>query len=410
MSQRLQILVCLAAAAASAQVTTDRVSATGRIVDAESKQPIPNATVMVYSAGVRTGYDLACPTCYVDCGKRTTTNENGEFAIGNLSNNLIFNLLVVGDGYSVSQLKKVDPQNQTTPATGVLKKRTTPQDPLQTVKGKIVDRMGQPVRDAMIAQQGLIMENGGRMFGGDEQWIDPIAVSNKDGEFEMSHSRKAKGMVLEVTPRGMAPKLATLDTGGARKTIEVSDGATVRGRLVGPDGKPVANAQLALSTHTRSAGMIFRDVLIGTNDKGEFVITNVPAGRVWDLFPRMDALAPLGLAGAPTMLETRDDGQDINVGNIQMRPAHTLKGRIVLSNGLPIPAGMRVSIGADRINDRQVVNLSPDGTFEFRGLAPGFYYLIPAVKDYQPRNPDQMIEVLIEGDRSGLSVTLYPKP
>lgn len=364
---------------------------------------------MVHSAGVRTGYDLACATCYVDCGKRTTTNQDGEFTIGSLSNNLTFNLLVVANGYSVLQLKKVDPLK----ASGTdaqLKKRTAPPDPLQTAKGKVVDSFGKPVRDALISQQGLLLENGGRMFGGDDTWIDPIAVSNSEGEFEMAHKQRAKGMVLEITPRGMAPKLATLSTGGDRQIVAVRDGATVRGRLVAPDGKPVPNAQMVVSTHARMGGMLYRDVAIGTNENGEFVITNVPAGRVWDLFPRMDAMAAKGISAAPRLLETRDDGQDINMGDIMMKPAHTLKGRIVLADGSPIPDGMRVSLAADRVNDRQVVKLPPDGSFEFRGLAPGVYILVPAVKDHQPKNPDEMIEVLIEGDRAGLSVTLYPKP
>jgi hypothetical protein len=30
---------------------------------------------MVYSAGVKKGFDLFCPTCYVDCGKRAVTDE-----------------------------------------------------------------------------------------------------------------------------------------------------------------------------------------------------------------------------------------------------------------------------------------------------------------------------------------------
>lgn len=407
MRHRLQIVFCLAAAAASAQ-TIERASASGVVVDFESKQPVSNATVMVYSAGVRTGYDRACPTCYVDCGKRATTNEKGEFTIAGLSGNLVFDLLVIGDGYSVLPLKRFDPATGKA-ASAELRKRATPDEPFQTVKGKVVDPLGKPVRDAMIEQQGLLMDGGGMMFGGNDQWIDLVAVSNKDGEFEMSFKKKAKGMILEVTPRGMAPKLTTLDTGGERKTVRVNDGSTVRGRLVGRDGKPVANAQMVLSTHTRTSGMSYRDVLIGTNENGEFVITNVPAGRVWDLYPRMDALAAKGLAGVPRLVETRDDGHEVNVGDVAVQPSFTLKGRVTLADGSPIPAGMRVSVNADRVNDRQVMQLPPDGAFEFKGLAPDFYILSPAVKDYQMKEPNQMIEVLMEGDRSGLAVTLYPK-
>ena len=36
------------------------------MIDEATNQPVPNATVMVYSAGVKKGYDQFCPTCYVD--------------------------------------------------------------------------------------------------------------------------------------------------------------------------------------------------------------------------------------------------------------------------------------------------------------------------------------------------------
>jgi protocatechuate 3,4-dioxygenase beta subunit len=49
-------------------VAAERLTINGRVTDASGK-PLDHATVMVYEAGVRTGYSLYCPTCYVDCGK-----------------------------------------------------------------------------------------------------------------------------------------------------------------------------------------------------------------------------------------------------------------------------------------------------------------------------------------------------
>ena len=99
----LYLLIALALPAA------ERVTATGTVIDEATNQPVPNATVMVYSAGVKKGYDLFCPTCYVDCGKRATTNETGAFTIANLSGDLVFKLLVIHEGHSSSFINKVDP-------------------------------------------------------------------------------------------------------------------------------------------------------------------------------------------------------------------------------------------------------------------------------------------------------------
>jgi hypothetical protein len=381
-----------------------RVTANGTVLDETTSQPIPNATVMVYSAGVKTGYDQFCPTCYVDCGKRATTNADGAFHIPNLSPDLIFKLLVIHEGHSSAFISKVDPSaGPAQPAR--LKPRTSPENPAQTVRGRLTDAKNLPVRDAVITQQGIIFEQG-RAFG-DLGWIDLVAVSNQNGEFELAYSKPAKSMILQVAPRGMAPKLVALPTGPAKHAITVTDGATVRGRLMA-NGKPVPNAELVLTTHSRISGTTFQDIRIGTNQNGEFVITNVPAGRVWDLVPTMDSLAPQNLAARLTHVATKDDGQDLDIGVIEAFPSHTLKGRVQLSDGSPIPAGMRINLSASRAPDRQSLLLPPDGAFEFKGLAKGVYVLSPAIKGYQAKDPEQPAEFLLDGDRKDFQITYYP--
>jgi len=381
-----------------------RVTATGTIIDDATNQPIANATVMVYSAGVKTGYDQFCPTCYVDCGKRATADATGAFTIANLSPDLLFNLLIVHEGHSASFINKIDPASGPTPAAK-LKKRISPENPAQIVRGRLTDNKNLPVRDALITQQGIIFEQG-RSFG-DRDWIDLVAVSNANGEFEMAYSKPAKSMILQLAPRGMAPKLVALPTGAKPHAITVTDGATIRGRLV-YNGKPVANAESGLTTHSRTAGTSFQDVRIGTNENGEFAITNEPLGRIWDLYATMDSLAPKNLAAAVTHVATKDDGQEINIGDITATPAHTLRGKVQLSDGAPIPPNMRVNVFADRVRDRQTLTLQPDGAFEFKGLGKGVYSLGPAVKGYQPQDPERPTECLIEGDQKDFNVTLFP--
>jgi hypothetical protein len=394
----LYLLLALALPAA------DRVTATGTVIDDATNQPVPNATVLVYSAGVKKGYDQFCPTCYVDCGKRATTDEAGAFTIANLSGDLLFKFLVIHEGHSASFINKIDPAAGPTPPAK-LKPRTSPVNSAQLARGRLTDAKNLPVRDALITQQGIIFDQG-RSFG-DRDWIDLVAVSNANGEFEMAYGKPAKSMILQVAPRGMAPKLVALPTGAKVHPITVTDGATIRGRLV-HNGKPVANAEFGLTTHSRVSGTFFQDIRIGTNENGEFAITNVPAGRIWDLYATMDSLAPKNLAARITHVATKDDGQDIDIGDIVASPSHTIRGKIQLSDGAPIPPNMRVNVFADRVNDRQTLTLPPDGAFEFKGLAKGVYSLGPAVKGYQPQDPERPTEFLIEGDRKDFNVTLHP--
>lgn len=159
-----------------------RVTVPGTVVDESSKQPVAGATVLVHSAGVRTGYDSACPTCYVDCGKRGTTDAEGKFSIEGLSPDLVFTMLVVRDGYGSIFIRKHDPEKGA--ATAAIKKRMLPADPKQTVLGKVIDTNRRPVKEALISQQGIHVGDMRRF--GDIDWIDLVAVSNRDGEFEMA--------------------------------------------------------------------------------------------------------------------------------------------------------------------------------------------------------------------------------
>jgi hypothetical protein len=380
------------------------VTAVGKVVDADGNA-IEHAAVLVYSAGVKKGFSLFCPTCYVDCGKRTLTGADGTYSIAGLNPDLVFNFLIVREGYNATFVDRVDPEKGHA-ETAVLKKRTSPENPAQIVRGRVVDRKGIPVRDALVEQQGAIFRRGSSF--GARGWIDLIAVTNSLGEFEISYSKPLDAVIVQVSPRGMAPKLVTVSTGPDRKTITVTEGAAIRGRLL-QNGKPVAQAEMGRSTHSRVAGETLPEVRIGTDDDGKFAITNIPPGRIWYLYGKMEALAPRGLSAEIVECATKGDGQDVNVGDIPVRPAYTLRGKIVLSDGKPIPPDMRINLFSDRVPDSQTLTLAPDGLFEFKGLGRGVYSLSPSVKGYEVQDT-QSTELLIEGDVSELAVFLQPTP
>jgi len=404
---------------AGAATAADRLTLTGKVTDAAGK-PLAGATVMVYHAGVKQGYSTYCPSCYADCGKRTLTDAAGAFTIPSLSPDLYFELLVVRDGYLPAFVSKVDP---TKPAPdAVLKPREAVADLRRVVRGVVVDEHERPVRDAVVEPQGIKGETPqgpGSMYGA-IRGLEPVAVTNDKGEFELAHDQPFEALVLQVEARGLAPRIFTsLATGAERHRLMVTDGATIRGRLV-QDGKPVPNAEIGLKARQRGwaadlklVGYPLPEVRIGTNQDGTFAITNVTPGVEWYLYGKMESLA--GRGGAPIVeCVTRDDREEVDAGDLSLTPALRLRGKVVLSDGQPMPAGMRVTIGSDRSFDSQTAVLASDGGFEFTGLAKGGYTIFASVRGYRLKpdgNASRRMDLNLTMDRdvNDFTMTLEPQ-
>jgi hypothetical protein len=281
-----------------------------------------------------------------------------------------------------------------------------------------VDLQGRPMGGVVIEPQGISQARGNGQAPvsryGTIDGLELLAVSNQKGEFELAHSEPATGMVLWVEARGMAPKLVVLHTGTTRETIEVSDGAVIRGHLV-DHGKPVAGAEIGLIARNRGGfggnleiiGNPYGEIRIGSQEDGSFVITNVPTPVKWYIYGKMESIAARG-ATDPIECATTRDKEEVDVGGIQIKPGHRVRGRVTLSDGAALPEGMRVIISADRAWDSQTVVIGRDGRFEFIGLPTGKYDIIPAVRSYQLQGGRSVIETMVDRDIDDLAIVVVP--
>jgi len=129
--------------------------------------------------------------------------------------------------------------------------------------------------------------------------VDPISVTNANGEFEVAARRPTAWMLLTVEARGLAPKFFNkLPTGEQRHTLTISDGALIRGRLTTQDGKPVGGMEVGLVARRRGVtpidaymGNPYDEIRVGVKDDGTFAIPNVPKGVEWYLYGRMESMA-----------------------------------------------------------------------------------------------------------------------
>jgi hypothetical protein len=371
-----------------------RPAIVGTISDRDG-EPISGATVMIWTAGPQRGYSTYCPGCYADCGKRATTDAKGGFSFGQVDPTLRFNLLVVREGFAPLNVRKVEPFGPS--VTARLEHRKSPADPLQVVRGQIVGPSGRPIADAVVESEMVRWKNadgtpGGR--GGAVKGLDPLAVSNDRGEFEIAYMRPAVEMTMCVHARGMAPQWFELATGSERHTLALDRGATIRGRLV-QFGKPVPNAEMGLINKERGVGEHFPESRIGTQPDGTFEFVNVPARRGWFVYAKMNSILRLG-ATVPVSCRTSSN-EAIDVGDISVQSGHRIRGRVVLTDGRPIPEGMRMTVSAQEAWDSQTMSLPSSGKFEFANLPTGEYSLFPSVKGYHLSDKNPNLSWTIEG-------------
>ncbi len=390
---------------------TSRPSLTGTVLDPNGS-PLAGATVMVYHAGVKVGYSTFCPSCYSDCGKRAITDAKGTFEINDLSPDLWFTLLAARDGYVPEITRPIDPVKA--PAVSLkLAVRPATTDFSGTVRGRVVGADGSPVPDAIINPAGLIV--GRNSAYGALPGLQPLSVTNKEGEFELAYSKPTPKMLLEVEARGLAPKFAVMETGPNRHSITLAEGATIDGRLVQND-KPVPNAQIGLIAKDRGgfggdlklAGNPYEIVRIGTDAKGRFLIPNIPVGVDWYVYATMDSISPLG-STSPIEIRASKDGQYLRVPDLVIKPGFHIRGTILASDNKPIADGMRVILSSETVWDSQTMPLAADGHFEFTNLPAGKYTISASVKSYHEKTSQYgPTPFSVNHDIENFTTTIYP--
>jgi hypothetical protein len=393
----LILLVTLCPAfAAEPSKGAPRPAIAGTISD-EAGKPVVGATVMIWTAAPKKGYSTYCPSCYVDCGKRTVTIANGKFSFEHVDPTLRFNLLVVREGFAPQHVPKVEPYGN--PALVQLKQRTLPSDLSQVVRGKVVGPSGDPIADAVVEPEMVRWKRAdGRLAGrgGAVKGLDPLAVTNDKGEFELAYAHPAVNMTVCVFARGMASKwFEDLTTGPGWHTMPVSRGATIRGRLV-QFGKPVPDAEIGLMNKERTPGKHFPESRIGTQRDGTFLFANVPASNNWFVYAKMNSIVNRGATTAVSCRTSSDDAM-IDLGDIKIQSGHRVSGRVILTDGKPVADGMRMNIALTEAWDSQSVALPPDGRFEFQNVPTSECSLFPSVKGYHLSAKNPSLSWTIEG-------------
>jgi hypothetical protein len=354
-----------------------------------------------------------CPSCYADCGKHATTDAEGNFTIQNLDPSLTFHLVAAAEGHRARNSGRIDPMHDK--ASFRLAPLPTDLDPRQTVRGRIVDQDGKPVVGALVSPVGC--KQGERRWGGSLAGVDAFSITNQRGEFLITASDPADAFDLEVkSPRHAAKRFALVETGSDVHKLEVEIGSFVRGTLLA-DGQPVADALLGLVQTDRSGDVFFGEQQIGTRSDGSFEFSYVPAEADYYLYTKMSSSAADAGSLPLRRVSIGDSESTIELGELEVRPSHTLAGRLELTDGKPVPGPLQLMIDREGAWDAQTAIVERDGKFRFENVpdseavtfsarVPG--YRLSGDRNYHQVLNDTSLAMFVEGSRDDLVIYFEP--
>lgn len=346
---------------------------TGVVVDALAK-PVKGAHVYVYTAYPKVGWSAFCPSCYRDCGKHEPVDAKGTFRVAAMDPTLVFDVLAIADGYEPSFARHVDPSRGA--VTIGLEPRSTP-DADRMISGIVVDCDGKPVVGAVVEPNGYRTSNppGAKArlprpvtVYGNVPGVDKVSITDAKGAFALRIAEAEAMLDVRVTARSLAPRIDRMLVPGELRTIQMTDGATISGH-VARGGKPVAGARVAFVQRNRASSGYLGRTEIATAEDGLFVMTNLGPNETYIISVPADGVA--GGVVDPSMVTVGGDGTDIDAGTLAVVPGRRVAGTIVVAQGVPVPAHMRITLTNELTGESREAEVGEDRRFVFDAVPAG---------------------------------------
>jgi hypothetical protein len=221
------------------------------------------------------------------------------------------------------------------------------------------------------------------------------------GAFEVTGLSSGRVAIEAGAPgyRSSAPVTLELAPGERREGVEIvlAAGVAVTGRVLGPDGLPVAGARVGARAE-ESFGASWGRSSVETGAEGRFTLDTLAPGRVV-----LEATKE-GFAEATQELEVGPGGASVE---LHLGRGVEVSGWVFEADGAPAAGRqLQLSPGVMTFDFRSQQTTATDGSFAFRGVADGEYRL-KVLEDYSVlwSSPDP---IRVEGGApvSGLEVRL----
>src|SRR5215210_13367 len=340
-------------------------SAFGRVLDPDQR-PIAGAQVTLrtsLTSDPKTRFHAALQPESLDTFE-AATKADGRFDLGNLPAGR-YDLTARGRGWApltIPNLEVPEGNRATDLGTLVLAHGVA-------LEGAVVDASGKPVEGAEIR----LNEAGEPVIPRfrDEN-SEPEGLSGADGFFRIEDLRAGSTVDVSVARSGYAPGAAQGVQVPTEQPLRISLQAvgSVSGRVVDPDGKPIAGAYVHVEIRPRGRGgfLAFSGGPRGdrSDAEGSFRIKDVTPGPV-----SLSARAPGWQDGSVPDLELRG-GEDKRGVEIVLSAAAILTGRVLSPSGRAVPeAQVLLAPGESRSGGFHMSTADGDGRYVLDSLPPG---------------------------------------
>lgn len=203
------------------------VPVSGRVVEANSKTPVANATV--YLASSHQSHAMVA-TPGRERGIPTTTDAAGTFHFANGPRQGLVNLVAEASGYATAQIL-----NQQLKGEGT-NEYTLELELGQPIAGVVVDALGQPIANVQIAANGLSSKTP----------QSANVVSANDGTFLFPSLRAGPYQLTTTSQQHAECKVPVVMTGDMEVKLVLSTRGSVRLKVLAANGQQVKSFRLGL--------------------------------------------------------------------------------------------------------------------------------------------------------------------
>lgn len=409
----------------NAAYATTPIDLTGRI-------SLPNkaarATILVTWATLKSNFVSSVSMRSPILPVRAQTDGRGNFTIQSLDPRWLYFGYALAPGCKLKDLSPIDPTAG--PLNISLEAADTNLPPNEVIHGRVVDLGGQPVPGALIEVRGSARNGEGTWPAQD---VDVYAVSGKGGHFIITGKTPFDAVGGTVTADGFAesdfeqwPSDAVnqewAQTGSMpkglyeyskpRHQITLVAGALLEGRLL-KSGEPVANAEIRLNECSAGSSCWFWGPATLTDDQGKFRFSHLPPNKTFSICGAWHLLASAG-AVPQTDVHLGENGSTNNVGDINVEPVCAVTGKILLSDGKPLPPKSFYFLQDDAMGSSLSSHFDKDGSFRFPAVPGDHVSIFLRIPGYELTliapflKSGSVSNITVAGDMTNLVIKMEP--